>query len=465
MNKGEAVSMDDSDWSENTNAWADLSANNYDRSKNVNEWAELENLMANSGDSGDGGDGGNRNEKLLKRALLYRKVGRVALALSAIEAQAYKPSEDVPSEEERSDEKRVAEMIETLGSIEAEQADALISQIEAGLEEVDESLEMQNEWNIVNHKQINDRDSLEKELQSGTAIVELDIRFDKDGTPWISHSPRSGARFLFSKQIHEMTSEEVAAKGKRLSLEEGLEMIKKYNEDNPNHKVVIEIKELGPSKESAERNLENIQRMLEDTGLTSVACFATLSPDILKKVHDKFPDNPKILNGGIAPIISHKISEKSLEEGPVTKEFRVVGPGWDITFSDSTEYHEDRQDGYGKQTGYLWARLPKKTVAILSGLKKNGEQGAVSLAMVYMFADVLKKVNPEASEALLERYANHVKKLEVTSQVRAKTAEDILETERINKKVGNDRSVVYMNKKVYEAGKDLAEREKEGLEL
>ena len=139
----------------------------------------------------------------------------------------------------------------------------------------------------------------------------------------------------------------------------------------------------------------------------------------------------------------------------------MVGPGWDFTFSDSTEYHEDRRDGYGKQTGYLWARLPKNTVAILSGLEKNGQQGSISLAMVYMFADVLKKVNPEASDALLERYADHAKKLGVTSQIRAKNAEDILETERINKKVGNGRSVVYMNKKVYEAGRDLARHEQE----
>lgn len=459
MSNIEVFSRGGSGKAENGNIWSDAEADSVGPDEpEETGWSDLENYQKDPGNNDDD----NRNEKLLKRMLLYRKVGKLALALSTIEAQTGKSFEDNSDEhEKKSDEEVVSEMAEALKSIEVEQADALIAQIEEGLNEVDKSLEKQNEWKVVNHKQINDRDSLEKELQSGTAIVELDIRFDKDGTPWISHSPRSGARFLFSKQIHEMTSEEVAAKGKRLSLEEGLELIRKYNEDNANHKVVIEIKELGPSKESAERNLENIQKMLENTGLTSAACFATLSPDILKKIHDKFPKSPKILNGGIAPIISHKISEKSLEEGPATKEFRVVGPGWDFTFSDSTEYHEDRQDGYGKQTGYLWARLPKNTVAILSGLQKNGQQGSISLAMVYMFADVLKKVNPEASDALLERYADHAKKLGVTSQIRAKNAEDILETERINKKVGNKRSVVYMNKKVYEAGRDLARHEQE----
>ena len=85
------------------------------------------------------------------------------------------------------------------------------------------------------------------------------MRFDKDGNPKISHSPRAGVIFLFSKPIHQMSTEEVAKYGKRLSLKEGLELFKQYYEDNPDHRVVLEIKELGDSDKSAEERLKNMR--------------------------------------------------------------------------------------------------------------------------------------------------------------------------------------------------------------
>lgn len=442
--------------SESTNSYGDIDEQNS--VDNSSEWDSLTN-------SDDNNEAKNR-EHSLERLRLYRKVGKVALALATIKEQTgIDLSKDSKEGEDKSEEERIANTMEALNSIEDEQADALFAQIEGAIDEVDRSIKFQRKRHVVNHNQINTPEEVEQELQSGTGTPELDIRFDKDGKPWISHSPRSGARFLFSKPIHEMSSEEVAAAGGRLSLEDGLKIFQKYYKDNPDHRLVLELKELGPSKESAEKYLENIKGMLEDAGITEATHFATLSPSILQSVHDKFPNNPKILNGGIAPVFSHKISENTLRDDHSTKEFRVAGPGWDITFSDSVEYHDDRHDGYGKQTGYLWARLPKETVDTLAEMNKNGVKGAVSLAVVYMYADVLKKVNPKAAEAVLERYAKHVNKLGLVSQTRAKNADDILQTDRINKRVGNDESIIYMNKKVYEAGRDLAAHDQEEREL
>ena len=151
---------------------------------------------------------------LAEEAALYRKFGKASLALASMEEY------------------------ESLESIEEEQVDAFIDQFENTLDSVDTSLQNQLDYNIVNHKQINTREALEEELQSGTAIPELDIRFDEEGKPWVSHSPRSGTRFLFSKQIHESTSEEVKNTGGRLSLEEALTLVEQYNEKNY-HRVVI----------------------------------------------------------------------------------------------------------------------------------------------------------------------------------------------------------------------------------
>ena len=374
--------------------------------------------MPNNAESQESSD--NKNERLMKRARLYRKFGKVACALAQMEEA--KTSVDSP---------------ERLDSSEGMEADALIAQVEAALESVDKSLENQLDYSIVNHKQINTRDALEHELESGTGIPELDIRFDKDGKPWISHSPRAGTRFFFSKPIHMLSSEEVAKYGQRLSLEDGLDIIRQYHEDNPHHKLVLEIKELGPTKESALRFMEGIKAMLEGSGLTDSTIFATLSPSILRTVHDVFPKNSKILNGGIAPIISYDIAEKTLNAPEASKEFAFKLPNLELFFSNSTEITE-RQDGYGKQTGYLWARLPKETVKTLSKLNQDGQVGAASLAVVNMFANVLEKLSPKAAQAVRKRYAQQLEKMGLTPQIRVSKKDSAENLMKVNAAVGRD---------------------------
>ena len=414
---------------------AEFSSNSEE---NNTEWTEaMADVEEMSDETAEKKQEGERNvEELFDRAKLYRQFGQVALALTNLdEALLASQNETIMDASEGE-----FPSPETIKTPEGEQADALISQLEAALSSVDRSLENQLDYEIVNHKQINTRDALEHELQSGTSVPELDIRFDKDGKPWISHSPRAGARFFFSKPIHTLHSEEVEAYGQRLSLEDGLDIFQQYFEDNSNHKVVLEIKELGASKEAAEELLENIRKMLEERGLADTAIFATLSPAILKAVHDKFPKNSKILNGGIAPVISYDLAEKS--EGPdEDKEFAVKLPNVELFFSNSSEI-SDHADGYGKQTGYLWTRLPKETVQTLRKMNEEGGIGAASLTVVNKFANILDKISPKTAKKLREHYAAQLDQLGIRKQVaiaKSNPAESLLRTKA---QMGQD-SIIY----------------------
>lgn len=375
-------------------------------------------------------------EKLLKRAELYKKFGKVAMAMAAIEQAkqaAAQTSETDPPEQS-------IDTAEALQEPETVQAEALITQLENALDSVDQSLENQLDYNIVNHKQINNREALEQELQSGSAVPELDIRFDKDGKPWISHSPRAGARFLVSKHIHELSSDQVEKIGKRLSLEEGLDIIKKYMEDNPNHRIVLEIKELGASPDSHPQLLDNIQKLLSERGLTDSATFATLSPSILKSIHQAFPENSKILNGGIAPIISYDLAERS-QGTEKNREFALKIPGVELFFSNSEDV-TDHADGYGKQTGYLWTRLPKETVKTLRKLNEDGKIGAASLTVVNKFANILDKISPKTSEKIRRHYAAQLDELGIRKQVAISKSNPRDSLLRTKEQMGQD-SIIY----------------------
>ena len=394
---------------------------------------------------------GDDTERLLERARRYRKVGKVALALSRLE-----PAETVEQNTVEEIQETPDTVTETLESPEDLQSDALIEQIEEALEGVDKSLRNQIEYAIINHKQINTLDALRHELESGSGIPELDIRFDKDGKPGISHSPRAGARFFFSKPIHTLSSEEVASYGQRLSLKDGLGLIREYYEDNPDHKMVLEIKELGPSRDTQKPYLETIKGMLEESGLAETAIFATLSPSVLRAIHDVFPDNSKILNGGICPIISYDIAGKSLEETPSDREFAVKAPNLELFFSNSTEI-TDRPDGYGKQTGYLWTRLPKETVDTLAGMNRGGRIGAASLTLVNMFANVLDKLGPRAAKKIREHYAGELDRLGLQKQVaisKKNPAENLMKT---REQMGEN-TVFYSDKSPGDWAGDLPEK-------
>ena len=371
-------------------------------------------------------------EKTLERAHLYKKFGKVALALAEYE--------------------KVSE------TVEEKQADALVSQIEDALKIMDISLANQVDYSIVNHRQINTKEALESELQGGSSIPELDIRFDKEGKPWISHSPRAGARFWFSKPIHELGSERVAQYGERLSLEDGLELFQKYMDDNNKHRVVLELKELGGAVENHGKYLQNIKELLDKYDLSEQAIFATLSPSILKSTHDVFPNNAKILNGGIAPIISYDIAQKTLDGGKNEKEFALKVPNVELFLSNSSEV-KDHVDGYGKQTGYLWTRLPKNTMEILAGLSKNGNVGAASLTLVNKFANILDKLSPKTAQKLREHYATELDRMGLQKQVAIDKRNPIENIDTVLNQMGEN-IIFYSDVNPGEYAGDLAPRDK-----
>lgn len=353
-------------------------------------------------------------ESLHKDVTRFKKIGKAALVLSEIDSY------------------------ENLDELDEEQVDAFIAQLNGVMDFVNTSLKNQLDYNIINHKQINTKDALENELQSGTAIPELDIRFDRDGKPWVSHSPRAGTRFLFSKPIHELSSEEVDKYGQRLSLEDALGLVSEYNKNN-DHRVVLEIKELGPTEEGREALLKNVGEMLEKNNLKDTAIFATLSPDLLTSIHDEFPENSKILNGGIAPIFSTKI-EKSLEAAKEL-EIPIKFPGMELIFSGLSKPPK-HNDGYGKQTGYIWFRLPKGAVEILSKMNENGQLGGASLTIVNKMANVLEAVNPKQAHALREKYAEKVHKLGLRVQTSISKTKPVESTKETINAMGDD-TIIY----------------------
>ena len=363
-----------------------------------------------------------RLEAAKQKAKRYQKFGKVAMAMAAMEAH--------------SEAAKSGEAHETGEKMEEKQAEAFLTQLDDAFGELGKSLINQIEYNIVNHKQINTRDALKHELESGTAIPELDIRFDKDGKPWVSHSQRAGARFFFSKPIHKLSSKEVEKIGQRLSLEDALKMIKEYNEDG-DHRVVLEIKELGPTDEGRKQLLEHVGRLLEKTGLSKTAIFAPLSPDLLQSIHESFPDNSKILNGGIAPVISCEI-EKSLEDSDKGEhEIPFKLPNVELFISSSAKAPR-HHDGYGKQTGYLWLRLPKEAIKTLSKMNEGGNIGAASLTLVNKMANVLEKFSPKAASALRKKYADKVHGLGMRVQTAISKSKPVESVKETTESMGDD---------------------------
>jgi len=139
-------------------------------------------------------------------------------------------------------------------------------------------------------------------------------------------------------------------------------------------------------------------------------------------------------------VISYDLAEKSL--GPdEDKEFELKLPNVELFFSNSSEVKE-RADGYGKQTGYLWTRLPRETVKTLRQMNENGGVGAASLTVVNKFANILDKLSPKTAKKLREHYAAQLDQLGIRKQVaisKSNPAESLMRTKA---QMGQD-SIIY----------------------
>lgn len=371
-----------------------------------------------------------RLEEYEKKAQKYQRFGNKVMKYLSSQTKEYLQNTAVDQEQNE----------ET--AFEDRQAEALIEQYENTFDLIKKSKQAQQDRFIVSHDQVNTLNEVRKELESGAAIIELDVRFDKDGKPWVSHSPRAGARFLFSKPIHESTSEEVEKIGKRMSLEDALSLVKEYNEDG-NQSVVIEVKELGPTEEGRAKRLSNVGELLEKNGLKESAAFATLSQDLLGSIHDAFPDNSKFLNGGIMLGISCQIQNSKGDFFGKDLEIPIKFPGMELYITGKVEPPK-HNDGYGKQSGYLYFGLSPKTVDILSGMNEKGKTGSASLTIVSKMAEVVRMVNPKAGDALLKKYTDKLRSMNIKPQAWVPTWRKEKGIENAGNIMGED-AVLYSN--------------------
>jgi hypothetical protein len=123
------------------------------------------------------------------------------------------------------------------------------------------------------------------------------------------------------------------------------------------------------------------------------------------------------------------------------KEFAVKIPNVELFFSNSAEI-ADHADGYGKQTGYLWTRLPKETVSTLRQLNADDKIGAASLTVVNKFANILEKFSPKTAKALRTHYAAQLDKLGIKKQVAISKSSPVKSLHDVKEQIGQD-AIIY----------------------
>ena len=198
------------------------------------------------------------------------------------------------------------------------------------LENLNKSLKNQIEYQIVNHQRIDNLNDLKAELCGGTSTPELEIRFDAGHQPWVSHSARIGRLGL----INHLYSEEL--QDKKLSLEESLKLFKEYLDDNPNHRLVLDIKELGANVTEGKMDLENVKDLLVKYDLKRCVIFSVSSPCILGMIHFAFPSSSIILKGGIIPVISANLAQLARPQYERVSEQRIAFLDSELYISDSS---------------------------------------------------------------------------------------------------------------------------------
>ncbi|MDR0591238.1 MAG: hypothetical protein LBG75_01610 [Candidatus Nomurabacteria bacterium] len=319
----------------------------------------------------------------------------------------------------------------------------LATRLEAELKLVDKSLANQITHKIVAHRHINDIDSLKAELQGATATPELDVRFDKNGKGWVSHSPRTGLPWV-SPMLHKLTSQQITQRGKRLSLDDALHLIAKYKRDNKHHRVVIELKELGPNARFDNRCLEGVKQSLESSRLTGSVSIATLSPYILTLAHAKMPGVPLFLNGGVTPVFSRHLAYNANSSKGKGRTLTVLKlPNIELLAASSSQVSQ-RADGYGKHTAYLYTRYPNKVVDIMREHHRNESGGAVFLTVVNIMAQLLDKFSTHQGKKLRQYYADQFDELGVAKGSGISRRDSLQSYKKVKSQFGAD-TVIYAN--------------------
>lgn len=156
---------------------------------------------------------------------------------------------------------------------------------------LDISLQKQKEYGLVDHRWvIGDRRFVKEALAAGRRTLELDVRIDEEFGFWISHA--TGAKKNSTPpHIHEMTTAEMEEKGNRPSLEEVFKQFAEYKDE---HKLVLELKTLGPDVAKFPEVVGHLKKLIEENKIDGSVAVASISPGILMAVHKEMPDMPLI---------------------------------------------------------------------------------------------------------------------------------------------------------------------------
>lgn len=287
------------------------------------------------------------------------------------------------------------------------------------------SLQNQKEYGLVDKRWMREPEFMRNALEKGRLAMELDVRIDKDGKFWVSHATGAKSSVL-PPFIHAMTTEEMEEKGKRFTVDEAFDIFSKYKDRG--HKLILELKTLGPKEENFPKVLESLKKLIDEKGLQEAVAISSLSPAILMATHETIPEMPLILNGGIIPGISYERpadKQTKVEKAisglvgriiPTDKKWRafalnlpVFGKVFELVVSAS-EKTIVRPDGEGTQTGYALTRLPEDLINVLHE-QKEGEKkfgGMVSLSAVTILASVLETLGATEKAKEMRRYYNEV---------------------------------------------------------
>lgn len=286
----------------------------------------------------------------------------------------------------------------------------LMVQLQAATEILDLSLQNQEQYGLVDKRWMRRPGFMKEALEKGRLVMELDLRPDKDGHFWVSHALGAKATF-FPPFIRHMSTEDMHRKSDRFSLEEALELFSRYKKQG--HKLILEIKSLGPGLQTHDRYATNLEGVLRDAEVRDSVAVASLSPAILMATHKAMKDMPLILNGGIVPGISYTgIGDKFAGAiVPQDAKWRAFGlkPFGEVVVSASGEVVR-RSDGEDVHTGYALTRLPQEMVDVFRAQRKEGHKlgGLVSLSSVTILASVLDGIGAKQKAQELRSYYSRV---------------------------------------------------------
>ncbi len=292
--------------------------------------------------------------------------------------------------------------------------------IQAALDIVERSRATQEQFGLIDHRHHFDAHAFDTAFAAGRWAQELDVRFDKSGTPWVQHDPTialSGSG-LFARQayIDTLDPEQIeAARPQQLTLES---LLKKFDRYKDAHRLIIEIKSLGANPAQYQDHVRALQKYIETQDVQESIAFSAISPAILIELYKAMPHIPLMWNGGIVPFMSYDATGSALVESvlPQNSRFRAFGIGSaEVVVSAATEIVQ-RDDGHRKNTGYITTVVPPELLQAMQGQRKEDSAdpfaGIISLSTVTLVASVIESLGmTDRAKNIRTQYAGIIRDL------------------------------------------------------